>query len=168
MTPKEKAYVEEDLEGDAEDRADAQLALANGEVIDETYEIREAKQFVLHDGSGLVYFLRTSDDAVFYWEDEESEDLWCDDKSIFKSKAKPLSTLIVTSTVEGDIEFDIRFEGRPVPTAENIPMVRNGDTDLYIDDFVEDLAWHEVEPKYYKEPTLWSRLLRLLFSSNQR
>ena len=159
MTSAERAYVEEDLESDADDRADAQKALANGNVIDEIYEIREAKQFVLYDRSGLVYFLRTSDDAVFYWEDEESEDLWCDDKSIFDSKSRPLSTMIITSTVTGDIEFDIRFEGRAVPTVERIPMIRGGDDDL-LDEFVEGVSWHELEAKFRKPPSFWDRLRR--------
>ena len=157
MSPAERAYVEEDLEGDAEDRSDAQKALANGNVVDEYYEIREAKQFVLYDKSGLVYFLRTSDDAIFYWEDEESEDLWDDDKPIFDSKSRPLSTMIVTSTVTGDIEFDIRFEGRSVPTVERIPMIRNGDDDLLADDFIESITWDEVEAKFRKSPSFWDR-----------
>jgi len=158
MSPKERAYVEEDLRGDAEDRADAEKALANGNVVDEIYDIREAIQFVLYDLSGLVYFLRTSDDAIFYWEDEESEDLWCDDKPIFDSKSKPLSSLIVTSTATDCTEFDITFEGLPVPITGPFLMIKDGDFEPPLDDFVEDMTWDEIESKYRKVPTFWDRL----------
>ena len=50
MNAEERAYVEDDLGGDAEERADARKALANGNVIDEYYEIREAK-------NGQFYFV---------------------------------------------------------------------------------------------------------------
>jgi hypothetical protein len=162
MTPAEKALVEKDLNGDAEDSADAQKALANGNVIDEVYEIREAMQFVIYDGMQLGYFLRTSDDSVFFWEDEESEDLWDDDKSIFDSKSRPLNTMIITTTITGDIEFDIRFEGRPVPiVAERVLMKKDGEVDIEDDDFQEGLAWGEIEAKFRRPPSFWDRLRRI-------
>lgn len=163
MTPSERAYVEKDLKGDAEDRADAQKALANGNVIDEVYEIREAIQFVIYDGIQLGYFLRTSDDAVFFWEDEESEELWDDDKSIFDSQSKPLSTMIITSTTTDDYEFDIRFEGSPVPIiAERVLMRKDGEIDIEDDDFQEGLAWGEIMERYKRPPSFWDRFRRLL------
>ena len=132
-------------EYDPEDAEDARKALASGEILDEVHEIREAKQFVMHGEEGLAYFLHTADDRVFYWVDEESEDLWCDDKSIFESSAKPLERLIIRETAVGDIWFDIKFEGAPVPVKSRIPMKKGVDEDLEEDEFIDEVSWAEVE-----------------------
>jgi hypothetical protein len=70
--------------------------------------------------------------------------------------------MFVTTTVEGDIEFDIRFEGRAVPTSEPVTMTREGYLDLAEDEFVEGLSWIDIEEKYRRSPSPWDWLRRLL------
>lgn len=133
---------------DPEDAEDARKALADGQVIEEVHEIIDAKQVVMEDEDGLTYFLLTLDNRVFYWEDEESEDLWCDDESIFDSKARPRSKLIVTRTSVGDIEFDVRFEGAPVPFKSGMRFRKGAEDEFDCDDFVDAIIWDDIESRY--------------------
>ena len=111
------------------------------------HEIVDAKQVVMEDEDGLTYFLLTLDNRVFYWEDEESEDLWCDDKSIYDSEARPLSRLILRTTAVGDIEFDVRFEGAPVRFKSGLRFKKHAELD-YCDEFVDAIVWDDIESRY--------------------
>ena len=134
---------------DPEIAEDARQALASGEVVDKIFQLREGKVFVQPGKSGLVYFLRTDEDRVYVWFDEESEDLADEGKSIFSGKTKPLTRLIIPTSVAGDYEFDVTFEGSPIPLSEPMPLIRNEDKWPDDEEFCK-VDWADVESRFRK------------------
>ena len=85
--------------------------LDHGRVVEELYQLTEARCFEDPEDGELVYFLRTSDDKVLVLYDYDSEDLACERADPSCGSSEPHTELLVVRAPETDIVIRKVFSG---------------------------------------------------------
>jgi hypothetical protein len=86
--------------------------LESGIVVEEHYELAEARRFQEPEYGGLVYFLRSTDGRVLTLYDHESQSLGAHDEDPFMSTLQPKSHLVIVRAPNARFVLDLQFSGR--------------------------------------------------------